>query len=255
MTDLIYTWDSGQPGATWDSGLQWDVNIGISYGDIAPYQQLITSEHRVRPKFMEMISATLQPVADLQANVLKFPDAFDLDLAAGVQLDTLGLWIGASRQLSVPLTGVYFSFDTDDLGFDQGTWQSQFQPSNQFVFLSDDQYRLLLRARIANNNWDGTVPGAYAIWDTVFAGTGYGILIFQPSVMHIAFALTGNVPDVVTLALFTGGYLSIKPAGVQIDAFITPTVPDTPYFGFDVQNDNIAGFDTGAWGKLSLPTI
>ena len=171
-----------------------------------------------------------------------------------MQLDVLGLWIGANRQLSTPLTNVYFSFDVDGLGFDQGTWYSQFQPTNQFVFLSDDQYRLLLRARIANNNWDGTTPGAYAIWDQVFFGTGYGILIQETSVMHMLFALTGNVPDAVTLALFTGGYLNIKPAGVKIDAFVTPTVPDTPYFGFDVENTSISGFDVGAWGLLSSPT-
>lgn len=253
MTQIIYTWDSGQPGAQWDTGLQWDVNSGLSFGDIEAYAKLITSEHRVRPNFMAMVSATIQPIADLQANVMSMPAAFDLDTAGGSQEDVLGQWIGVSRQMTTPLTDVYFSFDTENLGFDQGTWSSRFQPTTEFVLLSDDQYRLLLRARIANNNWDGTIPGAYNIWNTVFAGTGYGILIFEPSVMHIAFALTGNIPDAVTLALFTGGHLSIKPAGVQIDGYATPTVSDTPYFGFDVQNDNLAGFDTGAWGKISLP--
>ena len=254
MTNIIYTWDSGQPGANWDTGLQWDVNSGPGLGNVESYARLITTEHRVRPKFMEMVSATLQSVVDIQYNVLTMPEAFNFDVAENTQLDTLGLWIGASRQLSTPITGVYFSFDENGVGFDQGTWSSQYQPTNQFVYLSDDQYRLLLRARIANNNWDGTLPGAYAIWDTVFAGTGYGILIFEPSTMHMSFALTGNIPDAVTLALFTGGYLNIKPAGVMIDSFITPTVADAPYFGFDVQNDSLSGFDEGAWGKMSLPT-
>ena len=252
--DAIYRWDTGGPGATWDSGLEWDVTIGPSNGSIDNYLKLITSEHRVRPNFIAGVSATLQPLADLTYNLSGFSSVFDLDLAVGAQLDVLGQWIGVSRQLKTPITGVYFALDEEGVGFDEGTWWSTFQPQNELVFLSDDQYRLLLRARIANNNWDGTISGAYEIWDTIFAGTGFGILIQEAAVMHITFALTGSVPDAVTLALFTGGYLNIKPAGVYIDAFYTPTVSDAPYFGFDVQNDTIAGFDTGAWGKASLPT-
>lgn len=250
--DLIYKWDTGGPGAQWDSGLEWDVTIGPSNGSLDAYLKLITSEHRVQPNFIAGVSATLQPLADLTYNMSGLPFQFDLDNAIGAQLDVLGLWIGVSRQLSTPLTNVYFAFDTEGVGFDEGAWWSTFQPQNQLVFLSDDQYRLLLRARIANNNWDGTITGAYSIWNTVFASTGYGILIQNAAVMHIVFALTGKVPDAVTLALFTGGYLNIKPAGVHIDAFYTPTVQDAPYFGFDVENSSIAGFDVGAWGRASF---
>ncbi len=251
---LIYQWDSGLPGAQWDSGLEWDIVIGPSSGNIDGYLKLITSEHRVRPNYTAMVSVTLQPFADLTYNESGIPIAFDLDNAVGAQLDIIGQWVGVSRQLTTPLTDVYFSLDVDGLGFDEGTWSSQFQPTTQFVILSDDQYRLLLRARIANNHWDGTTPGAYTIWDTVFAGTGFGILIQEAAVMHMLFALTGTVPDAVTLALFTGGYLNIKPAGVRIDAYITPTVSNVPYFGFDVENASISGFDVGAWGKETSPT-
>jgi hypothetical protein len=69
--------------------------------------------------------------------------------------------------------------------------------------------------------------------------------------MHMAYALLGPTPDAVTLALFTQGYLSLKPSGVQIDAFMTPSVPSTPYFGFDAQNSSVSGFDVGAWGNLN----
>lgn len=256
MSDIVIsTWDSGQPGANWDSGLQWDVNVGPSDGDVQPYLDLVTSEHRDKPLFMAMIAAVCQPIVDTLAVISTLPQVFDLDLAAGTQLDVVGEWIGISRVLSVPLTGVYFSFDTAGVGFDEGTWKGPFDPDTALFSLPDDSYRLLLRATALNNSWDGTIPAAYAIWDVLFEGTGFELLIQDYGNMHMLFALLGPAPDAVTLALFTGGYLNDRPSGVRIDGYMTGSVPDTPYFGFDVQNDSIAGFDTGAWGTLTPPPI
>lgn len=248
---VVGNWDTNQPGATWDSGLSWDVNVGPALGDTSKYLALITSKHNQKPKFMTMVQNVTQSIADNIAVMNSIPMLFDLDVAVGAQEDILGQWIGVARNIAVPLTGVYFSFDDPVLGFDSGTWFSDFNPITGIVVLDDEAYRTLLRARVANNQWDGTIPGAYAIWDTVFSGTGTGILIQDGENMHMTMALTGPVPNAVTLALFKGGYLSIKPAGVMIDAFLTPTVPDTPYFGFDVENSAIAGFDVGAWGDSS----
>lgn len=248
---FIDSWDSGQPGATWDSGLQWDVNVGPNLGSTAAWLALITSEHNQRPKFMLMLATLLQPIADTIAVTGTISDKFDLDLAAGAQLDVIGQWVGITRNLSVPITGVYFSFDTASLGFDQGTWQGPFNPLNELVTLDDAPYRTLLRAKIANNQWDGTIAGAYAAWAILFAGTGITILIQDLGFMHMLFALKGSSLDAVTVALFKGGYLNMKPAGVRIDYFVTESVADVPFFGFDAENASVSGFDVGAFGALS----
>lgn len=220
-------------------------------GDITLYLSIITSEHNQLAKFVPTVAGNVQPYADGIATVQSMPNLFDVDVAIGVQLDLVGQWIGVTRDVTVPLTGVYFTLDDATLGFDQGTWFSSFNPITGLVHLGDDAYRTLLRARIANNQWDGTIPSAYDVWNNVFFGTGIGLLIQDLEDMHMILALTGPVPDAVTLALFKGGYLNIKPAGVHIDAYLTPTVPDTPYFGFDVENPSISGFDVGAWGLAS----
>lgn len=248
---FIDQWDSGLPGANWDTGLEWDLTVGNPTGDVTPYLDLVTSEYRNKPNLLSVLTTLLQPIVGTTALIESMPAAYDLDNAIGAQLDTTGKWIGAARDLKTPITGVYFALDTPGVGFDEGTWQSRFQPSDEFIQLADPQFKTLLRARIANNQWDGTVPGAYEAWDTVFAGTGFGVLIQDLANMHILFALTGNIPDAVTLALFTGGYLNVKPAGVMIDTFMTPTVANAPYFGFDSEGSEVAGFDTGAWGKAT----
>jgi hypothetical protein len=56
------------------------------------------------------------------------------------------------------------------------------------------------------------------------------------------------------IAAIKQGYLTVKAAGVwggsiEIPAVETPSV-GSKFFGFDMDNDFIAGFDDGAWEKL-----
>ncbi len=168
--------DSFDQGGTWDSGLQWDVNVGPNPGNIAPYLALVTSEHNKRPKYMAMLAMLVQALTDCTAVADSLVGLFDIDTAVGAQLDMIGDWVGVTRNITVPLTGVFFSWSTAGLGWDQGSWTTGINV-DELVLLSDDDYRTLLRARIAANNWDGTIPGAYSVWDIIFAGTGFGILI------------------------------------------------------------------------------
>ena len=215
--------------------------------DISRYTSLITSEHASKPKFMAMVSVLAQWAADRQNMLASIPGLFDVDNAVGQQQDMTGQWIGQSRNLSEPLTGVYFSFDTASVGFDQGTWLGPYDPTTGLVSLPDEAYRILLYAVIAANNWDGTVPGAYTAWNTIFEPLGYQILIQDNQDMTMNIVLVGPAPDAVTLALFTGGYLSLVPAGVAVNFYYVQSVPGAPIFGFDLENSTISGFDVGGW--------
>jgi len=215
--------------------------------DLSDYTLLITGEHQSAPNFMAMVSLLGQWAVDRRNLLASIPALYDIDNAVGQQLDRVGEWVGISRNLPIHLTGVYFSFDTSGVGFDQGTWFGPFDPSTGLTALPDDQYRILLYAKIAANNWDGTVPGAYAAWNTIFEPLGYSILISDNQDMTMDIVLVGPQPDAVTLALFTGGYLNLRPAGVGINNYYLPSVPDAPVFGFDVETSGISGFDVGGW--------
>jgi hypothetical protein len=247
---FIGTWDTGYPRALWDAGLQWDVNVGPSTGSVAFWLSLVTSEYASQPNYMAMLSITFQPMADIIAVLESIPTAYDLDTAVGSQLDTDGVWVGISRNITTPISGVFFSWQTPGLGWDQGNWTPGINLTD-LIQLPDAQYRTLLYAKIAANHWNGSIPGAYAVFDEVFAGTGFGVLIQDLQGMHMAYALTGPIPDAVTRALFVSGYFNLKPAGVRIDKYYTPAAPNVPYFGFDVENDNIAGWGVGYWGVTS----
>ncbi|MDN7549066.1 DUF2612 domain-containing protein [Burkholderia cenocepacia] len=214
------------------------------------YSPLITSEHQPRPRFMGVVTALVAPVVDQINVLLGMPEAFDLDEAAGAQLDVLGEWIGRSREVSTPLSGIYFSLDVDGLGFDQGFWKGPFDPDTGLTSLDDATYLMVLRAKIAANHWDGTPASAQAILDAL-APAGSLVFIQDNCDMSITIGIAGQQPTALYIALLNNGLLSIKPEAVRVNYAIT-SVQGTPLFGFDVENALISGFDAGSWGVTSI---
>lgn len=218
-------------------------------GDVTRFTDLATSLYRHKPRFKAMLEATAQPMADNIELEGLVPGKFDLDTAEGEQLDVVGRWIGASRNLAIPITGVQFSFDTPGLGFDEGVWDAG-AGGGDIVMLSDEDYRILLRARVLNNHWDGTIENAYEIWDQVFADTGYTLFIVDHGDLSMTLGLLfdGDTISATVLALFTGGYLNVKPAGVRIRDYIAASARP-PIFALDEEGASFAGLDEGSWAE------
>ncbi|MBN3832972.1 DUF2612 domain-containing protein [Burkholderia sp. Ac-20344] len=218
--------------------------------ELDDYTALITSEHQPRPRFMAVVAALAAPAVD-QINVLEgIPGLFDLDVAVGDQLDTVAEWVGTNRRVKTPLTGVYFSFDLDGLGFDQGVWKGPFDPDTGLTLLDDDTFRMVIRAQIAANHWDGTPDGAAAILE-LLAPVGSLVFIQDNQDMSMTIGVAGKQPSALFIALLNNGLLSIKPEAVRVNYVIT-TINGAPLFGFDCDNAYCAGFNAGTWGA---PTI
>lgn len=224
---------------------------------MSKYTDLITNYHSQKPLFINHIDLITRPLTDASNVMTSLITEFDIDEAIGVQLDILGKWIGRTRVVSQPISGVYFSFDTDGLGFDQGVWQGPYDPDAGFTNLSDETYRIVLKAKIAINHWNGTNETLPAILDTALAGSGLTMQIVDNQDMTISvwvFPETdiSNV-SLELIAAIRQGYLTVKAAGVWAGDIQTPSI-ETPsvgnkFFGFDMDNEYIAGFDTGAWEK------
>ncbi|MCX2699267.1 DUF2612 domain-containing protein [Ochrobactrum chromiisoli] len=211
------------------------------------YLDLIPNWNREKPKFNATISALVEPLAGGQAFVSQLPMDFDLDVAIGSQLDVVGEWVGRTRYVSIPIANVWFSFDIEGIGFDQGAWKGPYDLDANMSRLDDDNYRILLRAKIAANQWDGTLPGARDVLDPVF-GDGTHVFIQDHMDMSMTIGISGKIPSAVTLALLAGGYIPLKPSGVRVN-YLVVSEDETAMFGFDVQSNLIDGFDQGSWGK------
>src|SRR3954469_23823422 len=121
------------------------------------YVALLTSEHREQPNFQAAVRAMVQGFADGLDTLHAMLDKYNLDTAVGDQLDTIGLWVGVTRRVPVPITNVYFTWSgTVATGWSSGQWKGLFDPGTGLVMLGDSDFRLLVRAKIAANMWDGT---------------------------------------------------------------------------------------------------
>lgn len=217
---------------------------------VEKYLDLIPNWNREKPRFSATVQALAEPLSDGQGFLLGMSADFDLDTAIGAQLDIVGEWVGRNRYVTVPITDVWFSFDIEGVGFDQGTWKGPYDLDAAMTRLDDDHYRILLRAKIAANQWDGTLPGAKAVLDPVF-GNDTHVFIQDNMDMSMTVGVSGKIPSAVTLALLSGGYIPLKPSGVRVN-YLVVTDDDTSMFGFDVENDLISGLDVGSWGAPPL---
>lgn len=224
---------------------------------MSKYTDRITNYHRGKPLFVEHVDLSTRPLLDVSAAMHGLISAFDIDEAIGVQLDALGEWIGRSRIVSQPISGVYFSFDTDGLGWDQGVWQGPYDPDAGFTSLSDETYRIVLKAKIAINNWNGQNDTLPPILETALKGSGLKMQIVDNQDMTISVWVFPEEDisqvSLELLAAIRQGYLTVKAAGVWAGDIQTPSI-ETPsvgnrFFGFDMDNEYIAGFDDGAWEK------
>lgn len=209
-------------------------------------------------KFLSVVQAVTQPFVDQQGVVESLPLLFDLDIAVGDQLDKVGQWIGPTRYLEEAITGVFFSFDTAGLGFDEGSWAPNGGDA-VLTALPDGQYRLLLYATVAANHWDGTLPGAERLLNSFWNPLGYTMYVQDNQNMTMSFFLVGPPLNALTAALYNGGYLDVVPAGVSVAAhyFIEGSggIPLAPIFGFDLEIPIISGFDVGYWDGATANAI
>lgn len=186
--------------------------------DISTYLNRITSEHKTQPKFMGLVAARLQPFIDLFECLEDIDKAFDLDTAEGNQLDIIGEYIGVKRLLN-------------------------FQPEYADAVLTDPYYRMLLKARISLNNWDGTIEGIKRIWGDIFPE--YEIQIVDRQDMTMEARIIG-LRALFESELVQHGYITPKPMGVNVDYTVVMSIEvNAGLF--------IASMNTSRAGTTALP--
>jgi hypothetical protein len=188
---------------------------GNPIGGVESYLKLISSQYQTSPKFLALLQEAVQLVEDANA-VLSEMDTvfFDIDTAFGSQLDRIGEIIGAGRTVS-------------------------FQPSGGISpVLDDGTYRVLLKAAIIRNQWDGKIESLYSAWQTLFPGGK--IIVNDSQNMSAVITVSGSFTSIIQ-DLINNGYIVPRPEGVLYSyGFGT-----LPFFGFDRNDSFISGFDTG----------
>lgn len=213
---------------------------------IDDYLSLVPSANAGQPDFMAMVRVLVEPFVDIQNTLADLPDDFDIDEAVGPQLDAVGVRVGLSRDLTVPITGVYFSLDIAGVGLDQGVIQGPFDPIDGLVSIDDETYRLFLKIKVAANSWDGSFGQLNDILGSV-AGTGTTIFAQDNFDMSYTVGVSGIVPSALFVALLRQTNDWLRPMTVNVNLIFVTSISGSPIFGLDVENNYISGLDVGAW--------
>lgn len=201
--------------------------------DIQRYLNLITSEHQGKPKFTAWLTVPLSILDGASTLLDEFNSCFDLDNAIGNQLDIIGDIVGVKRTVNFQPTPYY---STAIMGV-----AVLVRPS---PILDDITYRIVIRARILQNMWDGTLPSLYEMWGVLFNDSYLIIKDNQDMSMDIyIIGLSSRLQRDLT----TNGYLIPKPMGVRVNY----SYSSVPLFAFGVEGSGIQGFGEGTWGSRS----
>lgn len=197
--------------------------------NVNDYLDLVPYRNSLKEKYMAFVRLILTHTLGLAAATESTLYAFDLSNAVGVNLDTIGELVGMPRLLP-------------------------YKPTIGSRLLSDSEYRMMIRLKIARNVWDGRNETVQPIYNEVFP--------------QFLVEYTDNYDMTVTLVIRGGieGYSREKellelsgallvPAGVRCN--INNVVEDTEYklyIGTAVTGEKSVQFANvgygSTWGEL-----
>lgn len=164
------------------------------------YSNLLIAQYHNKPKAKAHIEAIVKPIA-IDFLPLSIQNAFNLDAATGVQLDTIGSYIGASRKI---------------------TGQKSLS-----VVLADEDYRVLIKLAIIKNSSFSSLADIQSLIAVFFPGN---IIITDNATMQINYFIGETIGSTdLQYALVYGDYLP-KPMAVQTAVVIVPPF-GVNYFG------------------------
>jgi hypothetical protein len=161
-----------------------------------------------------MILAVTNSLIDSSNVYFSIANSFNIDTATGVALDKIGEWIGFSRVVNIPITGLYSKWNaTVEEGWNNSIIKGPFDPTEDSTSLPDAIYRQILKLQAGINGWDGTIPKLYSIFEVAFGVNTVRITDNQNMTVNLSVA--NSVPDSAFLVLDSEN-LKFKPCGVQI---------------------------------------
>lgn len=151
----------------------------MAENDIQRYLDGIESQHSGKPRFMAHLTAILEKLDGGTGAGVDMAGKFNIDTATGGQLDIIGRLVGISR----------------------------------YDGMDDDQYRILLYAKVFANHWDGTIETFHEIWE-VTLGRVMDASYVDNQDMTVDIHVNGFVSEML-LNLIPAGKIIPKPMGVR----------------------------------------
>lgn len=179
----------------------------------------IYAQYQGKPKAMDWYAIARKLGGSLEAAAQAVRKSYDIDNSEGEQLNVIGRIVVAPRSFvgAIPMNpGLFDLTDGDEFGDDGAMFSSL--TIDQDGQLSDELYRLVIKAKIVKNNGDATIEN---ILD------GMNFLLPKAQVLRVtdgedmSFSIEfyGQITNLERFALLNTGLVP-KPQAVQFNGFL-----------------------------------
>lgn len=179
----------------------------------------IYAQYRDKPKAVAWYAIARQLGGSIEAAAQAVRKSYDIDTAVGEQLNVIGRIVVAPRSFvgSIPMNpGLFDLTDGDEFGDDDAMFSAL--TIDQDGQLSDELYRLVIKAKIVKNNGDATIEN---ILD------GMNFLLPKAQVLRVtdgedmSFSIEfyGEITNLERFALLNAGLVP-KPQAVKFNGFL-----------------------------------
>lgn len=179
----------------------------------------IYAQYRDKPKAVDWYSIARKLGGSLEDAAEAVRKSYDIDTAVGEQLNVIGRIVVAPRSFvgSIPMNPALFDLtDGDEFGDDGAMFSAL--TIDQDAQLSDDFYRLVIKAKIIKNNGDATIEN---ILD------GMNFLLPRADVLRVtdgedmSFSIEfyGQITELERFSLLNAGLVP-KPQAVGFNGFL-----------------------------------
>lgn len=183
----------------------------------------IYAEYRNKPKAVAWYAITRELADEIDAAAQAVRGSYDIDNNVGAQLDVIGRIVVADRNFlgSTPLVVSQFG----DVGAEFGDTDAVFSELSIGTDsqMSDDFFRLVIRAKIIKNNSDATIE---SILDgvTFLVPNADVVRVIDGEDMSFSIEFQGNITDLERWALLNAKLIP-KPQGVRFNGFLDSYIP------------------------------
>ncbi|MEN8381379.1 DUF2612 domain-containing protein [Acinetobacter radioresistens] len=187
---------------------------------VSDYSDLITSQHRLKPKYIEMIKAVNAPLVDCFNFLNNLHAQYDIDIAADPYLETLARWTGTPLIIPGAAQLEYFGFidqenaltfgETDNPAIG-GYFRESGQSGTGGLIPKGQFLRNLVKAKILKNKSTGNIEQTKEIFKLVFDHDLFKVTDNNDMSVTFTFKTRASSADKVLVQLFFP-----LPAGVQL---------------------------------------
>jgi hypothetical protein len=197
----------------------------------------LASQYSDREKIIAYVKALLAANQELEDVLQKMALQTDIDIAEGVNLDTIGEIVGISRIIPESIAVQFFGFEgqpgatvfgeNNQIGIG-ARFREEGEPETDTSVLADPEYRLLIRAKIVKNHSRGTPEDIMAGLDFLFQAE----LSVVDDLGNMAIAISiGRQLTFQEKAIVKQLDILPRPVGVRINAYTEFDYNN--YFGFE----------------------